>query len=269
MMNKLIGILLLVTGLVACHKSDVLLYNSNAASSVYFDFIDSTDMQDSIVYTFAFTPGKMVDTLYIPIRLSGVRADKDRTFGMVAMDSGTTAVVGTHYAPLQTSYVLPAGQGSTFVPLIVYNTDSLLIKRSVSLELHLQPTSDLDTAIVDWLRARVIISNKLEEPGWWTMWEGAYFSSVKYQLFIIATGVNTLSTVGTDAPKNLYFVSLCNSLLQDPFTWVSNHPGYVIELQPGGNYHFYNQENPSSWIEYAKNSSGNWFFVDENGGDVQ
>lgn len=268
-MNRLLGIMILAAGLAACQKSEILQYNLKTPASIYFNFLDSTSMADSVVYTFAFTPGKLVDTVYIPVRISGAVTDRDRVFGMTAMDSGTTAILKIHYAPLQNSYTIPAGQGTAFVPVIVYNTDSLLAKRAVSLELRLAPTSDLDTSVNDLIRARVIISNKLEEPSWWTMWEGAYFSSVKYQLFIIATGVNTLSTVGTDAPKNQYFANLCLSLLQDPFTWVDNHPGYVMELQPDGSYKFYNTENPSGWILYAKNKFGNWFFRDENGGDVQ
>lgn len=268
-MNKLFGIILLISGLAACKKSEVLQYNLHTPASIYFNSFDYPAIADSTVYTFAFTPGKLSDTVYIPVRISGAVSDKDRTFGMVAMDSGTTAIANTHYAPLQSAYTIPAGEGTAFVPIIVYNKDSLLSKKAVSLELHLTPTSDFDTSISDRIRARVIISNKLEEPDWWTMWEGAYFSSVKYQLFIIATGVNTLSTVGTDAPKNLYFVNLCNTLLQDPFTWVSNHTGYVLDLQPDGSYKFYNTENPSGWILYAHNDSGNWFFKDENGGDVQ
>src|ERR1700761_9188384 len=111
-MKKTLLLFLLAAGMIACKKSGPLLYNTNSLSSVYFDFIDSTNMADSITYTFAFTPGKTVDTIYIPVRISGVRMNKDRQFGMAAMDSATTAVVKTHYAPLRTTYTLPAGQGS-------------------------------------------------------------------------------------------------------------------------------------------------------------
>ncbi len=78
MKKTLLIILLLAAGIIACKKSGPLLYNTSSLSSVYFDFIDSTDMADSITYTFALTPGKTVDTIYIPVRISGVRMNKDR-----------------------------------------------------------------------------------------------------------------------------------------------------------------------------------------------
>jgi hypothetical protein len=118
---------------------------------------------------------------------------------------------------------------------------------------------------------KVIISNKLEEPDWWTYWLPPYFSSTKYQLFIIATGLTTLSESGLDAPKNLYYVSELNTLLQDPFDWVVNNPkaGYVLTQQPDGSYNFYNANNPQSVIPLVQDpSTGNWFFIDENGVEV-
>ena len=253
--------------LVSCKKGDDLVYNS--ADNIHFNFAAPT--VDSIVYTFAFTPGRSSDTVYIPVQLSGMRVNHDRKFAVAITDSNTTAVAGEHYASLLASYVLPADSGSAFLPVIIYNTDSLLRKRSVALSLHLVATGDLGVAIADQDMGKVIISNKLEKPNWWNMWMGGYFSSTKYQLFIIATGLTTMSTSGLDAPKNLYYVSLLNSLLQDPFAWVAGNPesGYVLTQLSNGNYTFYNTGNPSNVIPLSQDpGTGTWFFIDENGAEV-
>jgi Domain of unknown function (DUF4843) len=267
MLKNIIGFLVATFLLVSCKKGEYLLYNS--PDNIHFNFAVPT--VDSIVYTFAFTPGRLADTVYVPVQLSGKRMSRDRQYAVAITDTNNTAVVNEHYAPLQTNYVLPADSGSAFLPIIIYNTDTLLRKRSVALSLHLVATNDLGIAIADQDMGKVIISNKLEEPGWWSMWEGSYFSSTKYQLFIIATGLTTLSTNGLDAPKNLYFVSVLTSMLQDPFGWVANNPqkGYVLTLQADGSYTFYNTNNPQSVIPVVNDpSAGGWFFIDENGAEI-
>jgi hypothetical protein len=267
MLKNIICFLVPVFVLVSCKKGEYLVYNS--PDNIHFNFAVPT--VDSIVYTFAFTPGQLSDTVYVPVQLSGIRVNRDRQYAVAVTDSNNTAVVGEHYAPLQSYYVLPADSGSAYLPIIIYNTDSLLRKRSVALSLHLVATNDLGVAIADQDMGKVIISNKLEEPGWWSMWEGNYFSSTKYQLFIIATGLTTLSTSGLDAPKNLYFVSVLTTMLQDPFGWVANNPqkGYVLTLQADGSYDFYNTSNPQSVIPVVKDpSTGLWYFIDENGAEI-
>lgn len=267
MRKTIIGFLVATLALVSCKKGEYLLYNS--PDNIHFNFTVPT--VDSIVYTFAFTPGQQSDTVYIPMQLSGIRVDRDRQYAVAVTDSNTTAIVSEHYAPLQQYYILPADSGTCYLPIIIYNTDTLLRKRSVALSLHLVATNDLGVAIADQDMGKVIISNKLEEPAWWTMWMGQYFSSTKYQLFIIATGLTTLSTSGLDAPKNLYYVSLLTNLLQNPFGWVASNPqsGYVLTQQPDGSYTFYNTNNPQSVIPLVQDAStGNWYFIDENGAEV-
>jgi hypothetical protein len=269
MLKRITGIIVAAGLLASCQKAHVLTYNS--PDNIYFNYSDPTFATDSVVYTFAFSPGQLSDTLLLPVRISGNRVAKDRKYQLVIIDSGTTAVVKEHYAPFLDYYIIPADSGTAWLPIILYNTDTLLTKRSVSLEVQLVGTSDLGTAIADMIDARIIISNKLEEPIWWTLWLGSYFSQVKYQLFIIATGINTLSTSGLDAPKNLYFVGLLNNLLQDPFGWVSNNPqsGYVLQQQAGGSYYFFKTGNPADFIVVQKDpSTGTYFFIDENGGEV-
>jgi len=271
-MRFLITTLLVTTILTACQKAKYLTYQSS--DNVYFNFRDdSTTDRDSVIYTFAFTPEKLSDTILLPIGISGNRIHKTRQFNVAVTGSGTTAVAGTHYAPLLASYTIPADSGTGVLPLIVYNKDTGLARKAVALDLHLVATGDLQTQFTDLISARIIISNKLQMPSWWHLWMTNY-SDTKYRLFIIATGVTGLAH-GTDyglyAPQSLYFIGLMNSLIIDPLTWVTNNPGkgYVLQQRPDGNYDFYNNATPTQTILVkADASTSSYHFIDENGAFV-
>jgi hypothetical protein len=249
----------------ACHKADLMVFDSPA--NVYFDFYGS--QRDSLLYTFAFEPSRGADTIYLPVRLSGIRLGEDRKF-ILKIDpnpDSTTAVANKHYKPLDSFYILKANTGVTQVPFIIYNSDSSLQSKSVQIKFTLYPTPALDTSLNKLIRGKLVFSSKLERPDWWGMWLGDYFSQTKFQLFIISTGQTSMTTSGLDAPKNLYFVSLLNSFLNDPVTWVKKNPakGYLIEKQPDGNYFFFSKDNADKKIVYKYDAqAGKHFFIDEN-----
>lgn len=272
---KLIPVLVLVAsmGLVNCRKTTVTLYKT-AQDNVFFNFSDTADDKDSLVYTFAFTPTKLSDTILLPVSISGERATHDMTFKVAVTDSGTTAVEGLHYAALQDSYTIPAGQGSVYVPVIVYNKDSLLSVRSVGLNLHLVATSDLGTQLADVISARVVFSNKLEKPVWWDFFLSSY-SDAKFKLFLTAVGYLPAfpadqSQFGLLAPEALYDRGLMDALINDPVGWVAANPtqGYVVDVQPDGvSFDFYNALTPASRLT-GTIINGNYYFSDGNGGTV-
>lgn len=257
--------------LTACKKDQELVYNST--DNVYFDFQGSE--RDSLLYTFAYEPTRAADTIYLPVRLSGIRSNTSRRFILKAEPDSSTALPLTHYKPFEDSYTIGKDSGVRQVPLIIYNTDSLLQKRSVTLKFRLYATSDLGVAIPTLIYGNLVFSSKLERPDWWSMWMGDYYSQVKHQFFIIVTdGVTTLTTGsqgGLDAPKNLYLVSLLTTFLSNPAGWIAKNPnkGYVLSKQPDGSYVFYNTSNPSKKIPYRYDTqAGAWYFIDENGNEV-
>lgn len=269
MKNKKIFIIGLLAGIAmaSCKKEPELVYES--ADNVYFDF--KTENKDSIVFTFAYDPLRLLDTIILPVKISGLRVHYERKFKIEVMTDSSTAVADTHFKSFEDQYTMAADSGTCHVPLVIYNKDSLLASRSVILRFKLTATSDLGTKIPALIYGKVIISNKLEQPVWWNMWLGSYYSRVKHELFLITTGVKDLTTNGQDAPKNLYFVGLLTTFLNDPFTWVSNHAeaGYVLELRTDGNYDFYNSSNPYKKILLRKNVQSNkFYFIDENGAEV-
>lgn len=267
--NVIVFIVLAAIVLGACKKADLKVYDSPA--NVYFDFYGN--QRDSLIYTFAFEPSRSGDTIYLPVRLSGIRESSDRKF-IIKIDQdpdSTTAVANKHYKPLDSFYILKANTGVTEVPLIIFNSDSTLQSKSFQIKFKLYPTSDLDTGLNKLIRGKLVFSSKLERPDWWGMWLGDYFSQTKFQLFIIATGQISMTTSGLDAPKNLYFVSVLTNFLNDPFNWVKKNPekAYVLEHQPDGSYYFYSKDNPNKKILYQFDAqAGKFFFVDENGLEI-
>jgi hypothetical protein len=271
-LTRISGVLLLIITLAGCHKDTIVLYQQ-PQDNVYFGFSKDSD-RDSVTYTFAYTPGKGVDTFYLPVSLSGNRIPQGRSFQVAVTDSGTTAVPGLDYTPLKDSYIIPADSGFFWLPVILLNNDTLLTQHSVGLNLHLVATSDLGVQLKDIITARIIISNKLEKPDWWDKWMTNY-SDEKFGLFIIATnGVTALaggSDYGLYAPQSLYYVGLMNNLINDVVAWIAQNPdrGYVLTPQPDGTYYFYNTTTPSNRTQVVFSSSSNrYYFVQKIGGFV-
>ena len=275
-MNTIIcklGTLFIIVALAGCQKNNIPLYQPSR-NNVYFGFSTDKD-RDSVTYTFAYTPGLLSDTFYLPIRLSGNRASHSMTFKVAVTDSGTTAVPGLDYAPLKDTYTLPADSGFTWLPVILLNKDTLLTQHSVGLNLHLVATSDLGVQLADIITARIIISNKLEKPDWWDRWMTNY-SDEKFELFIIATNgvtelANDQNTYGLYAPQSLYYIGLMDDLINDPVTWIAKHPdrGYVLQPQPDGSFYFYNSATPATRLKVIFDPSANrYYFVQKIGGFV-
>jgi hypothetical protein len=268
--KTILGALFLISLLASCHKEALPLYQQTQ-NNVFFNFSNGND---SVTYTFAYTPGLLIDTIYLPISISGNRASKGASYKVVT-DSGTTAIAGLDYVALQTSYAILPDSGKAWMPVVLLNNDTLLTQHSVTLNLRLVATSDLGVQMPDVIRARIIISNKLEKPDWWDRWM-THYSDEKFELFIIATnGVTQLAnddaTYGLFAPQSLYYIGLMNDLINDPVGWITKNPdrGYVLQPQSDGTYYFYNSATPSNRIPVIFDPSANrYYFVQKIGGYV-
>jgi len=267
--------LLLVSILLSCKKSTELHYDHPA--SVHFNLVPENI--DSIIYTFAYKPSLAQDTIWLPVQISGFRQHQNRSYSAYVDQDSSTAKAGEHFEPLKDSYTLPSDSGTTKLPVIIYNT-SALENGAVSLVIKLKATNELGVEIptgadgTRLLKSKIVFSATLAKPNWWNMWMGAYYSQTKHQLFLIVTGVTTLTTEGIDAPRNLYIANLLTTMLNDPFKWVADNPGkgYILEPVNAGSdesYYFYNTGNPGKKLLLKKNVSvGGYYFIDENEEEV-
>jgi len=265
-------IILALLFLASCKKAEEMVFSNEA--NVYFDIYNGD--KDSLVRTFAYTPTKAQDTLYLPVRISGIRTGSSRTYKVRVESDSSTAVPGQHYEPLKNSYTMPANAGKAYIPVIMYNKDKMLEEKSVSIIIKLIASDDFGVNNPTMLRAKVVFSSKLEKPDWWDMWLTNY-SRTKHELFYITTGQTSLTTGsqgGLDAPKNLYYTGLLTIMMNNPFTWVTKNvaKGYVLEEVVAGNsdsYYFFNTGNPEKKTLLRKNAqTGKYYFIDENGKEV-
>jgi len=258
--DTLLLLLLPLLLLCSCKKAGLTTYDR--AANVYFDLSDAD--RDSIVYTFAYDMTKAQDTVFIPVKVMGYRDQQARHFEAFVEKDSSTARAELHYDALKSEYTLESNAGQALI--------SELENQSVSLLVKLKASDDFGVENPALIRARIIISAQLEQPAWWTMWLDNY-SRVKHQLFLIVTEQRSLSMVGLDAPKNLYFANLLLMMLNDPFKWVKDHPEkkYVLNSKDNGQtYQFYHLDNPSRSILLRKNSaSGKYYFIDESGKEVR
>lgn len=269
-MKPYIIILLAMISFAACKKAEEMKFSHEA--NVYFDISDSE--RDSIVSTFAYTPTLPQDTVWLRVRLSGIRKEVARTFTARIESDSSTATPVLHYEALKPNYNIPEGEGTGWIPLVIYNKDKGLEDRSVSVIVKLTETTELGIENPYLIRAKVVFSAKLEQPDWWEMWSLLPYSRAKHELFILTTGQTWMSKSGLDAPKNLYYVGLLSTMLNNPFNWVAKNPTkqYVIEEVTPGNpdsYYFYNTNNPAKKTLLRKNTqNGKYYFIDEKGNEV-
>jgi hypothetical protein len=268
-MKKIRIILMAAVVLItACQKKEINGFQGTA--NVFF----TVNSWDSVLYTFALHPERKTDTVWVPVSISGNRMDRDRAYSVKVIDSLTTAVVNKHYEPLKEQYVMPAGTGFQYLPVILYNTDSNMRKRPFTLKLRVVPTADFNTDINDQVTARVVFSSRLEKPVWWIDTPGGDYSLVKHQLFRLAATTEEVSMNNQNAPIWVYYTSRLQALLISPQTWIDNNPNKGYTLQPradgSGNQDFYNIQTPEVKFRYEKDpNSGIFYFIDENNGQVK
>lgn len=271
-MKQTILFLSVASALFSC--SDVEIDRYDTSDNVYFDFDDEeTTDRDSVVFSFAYTPEKTVDTVYLPVRVSGLRVNRDRRFKLTVLsDAQSTAIPVRHYKPLDEYYTIPADSGGLQVPIVLYNTDTLLQDMSVGLRFKLEPTEDFGTALPFGVDAKLVFSARLEKPYWWAGVESMFmdYSRTKHQLYLIAIGNIPLIMEGANIPYNLFIMDKFRRFLADPFTWEESSEDYEIEtVEAGKDYVFYNVHNPAVRIKIRwANDAQRYYFVDENNNNV-
>ncbi len=140
-------------------KTDMMDYEGRAG--VYFavqnPFVggigDSTSWPYTPLTEIPFITTTSTDSaVKLRVKLLGNLVNKDRTFKMVIVDSGTTAIEGTDYDLPQTEYVLSANTISKEVVIKVHRSSSLKdTLRKVMFELV--PTADFALPINTWFPA--------------------------------------------------------------------------------------------------------------------
>lgn len=274
---------LLMTGILGalvvagCKKTTEQIFT--APDNIYFDFqpLDKDDPRvDSIAFSFALFPDLATDTVFLPVRIAGLRKSVDRKFKIAVVDTSSTAVAGLHYKALDAEYTMPADSGSTKVPIVLYSSDPALTTKTVRIKFRLVASADFGVTTHEYDSAKIIFSNRLEKPAWWDVWQGELgaYSRVKHELFIRTSGTLDLPLTNTNAqltPKVLFHTRRFRNFLFDPINWVKDNAGdgYTVEAAGAGKYYFYAISNPEKKYLLELNPGDNrYYFKDENGNRI-
>lgn len=281
MKHHLNYILLLSLLLFACKKNEITKYESEM-DNISLNYLDRDGNVDtsSISYSFAESPGKSVDTVWIPVKVAGKRISTDRKFILSVVDTATTARVNTHYEALKPFYIMPADSGRVRVPVILKNTDPELANSSVTLKIRLVGGQDFAGLLpIDLRSKRIIYSNRLEQPSWWALWQGNLgpYSRTAHRLYLISGGGVLTDPRAPDGylgiPRTLYYLENARNFTRNPFTWVARYPekGYILTKRTDGteDYDFYHKDAPTikTQVKFFPQVNS-YFFINESGNQI-
>ncbi len=225
LLNSLLLFLAITMLGASCKKSELTKYEQPDMVYVYKDAFNTK--KDSSSYSFAIKANSlMLDTVYIPVRIMGLAADKAREVKLAPVNDLTTATDGIHYALLP--YTIPAGAYSANLPVLVKRTADLKTKE-FRLVLEIAETKDFKPGVPNTiagssvagagLRYLIKLNDFLTKPANWdaslTSFFGTY-SQAKHKFIIQVTGLAeypygcaTCIAYG----EMLYYKALCKSKL--------------------------------------------------------
>jgi hypothetical protein len=162
-MNRIIGILLVLTGLqTACTEDEFTRFDSAENSAI------NIVTKDVLISNF-FYVNSDTDTLFFDVQLVGSVADYDRYFRLGTVDSLTTAQEGIHFEPFK-EQLLPAGEYTATVKVVTLRHDDL---KDSTLTLNVNVIAN------EYFKGNMLGHGGLEiemtdidEPVWWKMNNG-------------------------------------------------------------------------------------------------
>jgi hypothetical protein len=235
-MKKWIGSVLVMAtliGFTACKPDAPLLFNS--PTGIYFNA-----PADSISYTFAKYPNRLVDTLKIPVSVLGNISAQDREIAIEAVPGGdANAVEGTHYKLLP-PYKFPANSTTAFLPVVVYRTGDMdSTVATVKLQLKENPSFSLGITSKTAIKLKV---GYLQKPPTWgetggLPWAGystnfGTWTKTKYKMILDALYDPVGDTTITEFPVGNRFIGQYPTAYNQYLQIVKNY----IRTKYPGNY---------------------------------
>ena len=188
-MKKRIAFGIIIASVIAVSCKEDVPTMFNQADGIYFN-----SSADSIFYTFAKYPNRLVDTIKLPVSVLGNAATTDREITVDKITDGTVnAVEGVHYK-LLSPYKLPANKYTAMLPVVIYRTpdmDSVQIKMGFKLT----PNTAFTSGITSKTNIRVNVGYLQKPPTWGeiggTQWAGystnfGTWTKTKYKLILTA-----------------------------------------------------------------------------------
>lgn len=170
--------------LPSCSYNTIPVYNEKPA--IYFS--NFSVEHDSLLYTFSVT-NKKDDIIYLNVKILGAFLDQEKKF-YLKIEDNSTAVEERDFEPIADYYIFPANSSSVDIPIKIKNND-ILKNKTVSLNLSLQASEDLELGYLDKVKVRIIFTDQIIKPVYWDDFFFLYFgeySKVKHRKAIEIMG---------------------------------------------------------------------------------
>ena len=213
---------LIVLAFIGCEK-DYQVYNANL-EAVSFNLKKLTNGEDSLVYSFAFTPDVVEEILEIPLQLYGFTMKRERVVNIIVDKDKTTALEKEEYELL--SARMPAESVNGVLKLKV-NKSERITNKDVCVSLEIGTSEDLVPGPVSLRKLRVYISNQLTKPANWPNQFGDY-SKAKHQFCIEVLGIG--SNYNESWSHITHYLNLLNKAL---YEYNSTHPDAPLRDEYG------------------------------------
>ena len=239
-------LLILITGFVcllaACTREDIVTFSE--PPSVYFGPPNKTASAavNSSTYSFAKRPTKTVDTLFIPVSVSGAGAAKDRIVDVAVLDSAIAdtnfiqGVEGVDFKLIE-PVIVPANSYSTTLKVVLYRSPALAFKK-INFFFRIVPNADFELGITAQTQWQVKVSYIQKPDNWeylsngvaaWAVQNSKFgtWTVTKYKIILEALYNPVADSTVTEFPISRYTTSdLYNNYLQI----VKN---YILTKYPG------------------------------------
>lgn len=233
--NCLLCLATLAVAITSCSKE--LVYKN--MPGIYIDK-EKLTARDSTAYSFAEkSESLMLDTIYIPVKISGEVSNTDRNVPLQANAAKTNAIAGTHYQILTT--VIKANELTARVAVLLKRTPDLKSKQ-LRIYLETAPNTDFPLTITSTktnstfsgeasstyspgylikLTDQILKPDTWDGSGSWFRYYFGTYSAVKFKFIIEVTGRTVWgdrARYGPDAPTSaqlqIYYTKLITALYE-------------------------------------------------------
>lgn len=184
----LICTLLAAVCFVSCKKEDIEVYNNGR----YVQF--TSDVSDSISFSFFYHLGKNEVTIPLPVKLTGQLAPIDQNYQIEAIPEQSTVTASNYNLPPEQTFRKGNTRDTAWVT--VKKTPEL-DNKELRLVLRITGSKELSPGQTDCTYKILRITAKVSKPTWWdtnmdTYYLGRY-SEKKFRTFMAVTGVGDLT----------------------------------------------------------------------------
>lgn len=183
----------LLAGILSAQGCTELEIPTFDTATHYIHFKD--DVKKETRFSFAVNPGVEEYTIQIPVTLIGMALEADTEYDISLVTEGDLATTASGKTYKISNHMFSKGVYEDFLGVTVYKTDELSEEKRITIKIGENNVFALGPQ--DYITKVIYISNIMSRPDWWTdEFNAAYlgeYSDIKYEHFIIATGVSDLS----------------------------------------------------------------------------